>query len=156
MTTPDEAYPSETPTRAWWSDRADIVVLGIVPWGSRWQRPHHFAAELAQRGHRVVYVTPHFTLGQERWRELEQETRPDGVVLTELSTWTRDTIHTSDGWDDGDVAHAHHTFWRMVDELRLRCPIILVQSPAWWPLVSWIRERAEFPVVYDCLDEHTG
>ena len=29
-------------------------------------------------------------------------------------------------------------------------------SPAWGPLVSWIRERADFPVVYDCLDEHTG
>lgn len=156
MAIADEVFPSETPERAWWSDLADVVQLGIVPWGSRWQRPHHFAAELARRGHRIVYVTPHFTLGEERWRELEQPTRPDGVVLTELSTRTRDTIHASEEWADGDVAHAHHTFWRMVDELRLRCPILLVQSPAWWPLVSWIRERAEFPLVYDCLDEHTG
>jgi GT2 family glycosyltransferase/glycosyltransferase involved in cell wall biosynthesis len=152
-----EEYRSETIERAWWSDRADIVVFGIVPWGTRWQRPHHFAAELGRRGHRVVYVTPHFTLGEERWRELEDEPScPDEVVLVQLSTWAKDTIHGSDGWSDDDLSHAHHTFWRLVDELRLRCPILFVQSPAWWPLVSWIRGRAEFPVVYDCLDEHTG
>jgi GT2 family glycosyltransferase/glycosyltransferase involved in cell wall biosynthesis len=152
-----EEFRSETMERAWWADRADIVLFGIVPWGSRWQRPHHFAAELGRRGHRVVYVSPHLTLGDERWRELDEEpSQPDAVVLVQLSTWTKDTIHGSGGWASEDVGHAHHTFWRLVDELRLRCPILLAQSPAWWPLLSWIRERAEFPLVYDCLDEHTG
>lgn len=151
-----EEFRSESPGRAWWSDRADVVLFGIVPWSSRWQRPHHLTNELVRRGHRVVYVIPHFTLGEERWRELEKVEAPEGVVVVQLATFAKDTIHGSARWEHDDVAHAHHTFWRLVDELRLRCPILLVQSPAWWPLLSWIRERAEFPLVYDCLDEHTG
>ena len=152
-----EEFRSETIERAWWADRADIVLFGIVPWGSRWQRPHHFATELGRRGHRVVYVTPHFALGDERWRELDEESsQPDEVVLVQLATWAKDTIHGSGGWPADDLGHAHHTFWRLVDELRLRCPILFVESPAWWPLLSMIRERAEFSLVYDCLDEHTG
>ncbi len=68
---------------------------------------------------------------------------------------SRRSTATKVGRED-DVAHAHHTFWALVDDLRLRCPILFVQSPGWWPLLAWIRERTEFPLVYDCIDEHTG
>jgi GT2 family glycosyltransferase/glycosyltransferase involved in cell wall biosynthesis len=141
---------------AWRHDRPDVVFFSIVPWGDRWQRPHQFAAQLARRGHRVVYVTPHFLVGGEPWRELAEDSVPEGVVLAELATQARDTVHRIDDWSHDDLAHAHHTFWRVVDALRLRCPILMVETPAWWPLISWIRERTDFPVVYDCLDEHTG
>ena len=133
------------------TETADVVVLGIVPWTSRWQRPHHLTRELVRRGHRVVYVTPHFVTGRQRWRELEEASCPEGVVLAQLSTLDKETIH-GEGWAGDDVAHAHHTLWAVVDDLRLRCPVVLVQSPAWWPVVSWLRERTDFPVVYDCLD----
>jgi GT2 family glycosyltransferase/glycosyltransferase involved in cell wall biosynthesis len=140
----------------WTTEQADVVVLGIVPWTARWQRPQHLARELTRRGHRVAYVTPHFVVGRQRWRELDENTCPERIVLAQLSTIEKETIHDERGWTRDDVAHAHHTFWRLVDDLRLRCPILVVQSPAWWPLVSWLRERTDFPVVYDCLDEHTG
>ena len=115
---------------AWRRDLPDIVLFGIVPWSDRWQRPHHLAAELAGRGHRVVYVTPHLLLGGRalararvrvvsRRRRRSPSWRPTrGTRFTETSDWEAD-----------DVSHAHHTFWRMVDELRLRCPILLVESP---------------------------
>ena len=140
----------------WTTETADVVVFGIVPWTSRWQRPQHLAAELTRRGHRVVYVTPHLVTGRERFRELEEESCPEGVVLAQLAAIDKATIHADVDWSDGDASHVHHTFWRMADTLRLRCPILLVQSPGWWPLLSWLRERTDFPVVYDCLDEHTG
>lgn len=127
-----------------------------MPWTARWQRPHHLANELVRRGHRVVYVTPHLLTGGERWRELDDESQPANLVLAELATETRETVHAVGEWAFEDVAHLHHTFWRLTDELRLRCPVLLVQTPGWWPLVSWLRERTDFPLVYDCLDEHTG
>lgn len=140
----------------WTTETADVVVFGIVPWTSRWQRPHHLATELTRRGHRVVYVTPHLVTGRERFRELEEDSCPDGVVLAQLAAIDKETIHGGGEWSPDDLSHAHHTFWRMADALRLRCPILLAQSPGWWPLLSWLRERTDFPVVYDCLDEHTG
>jgi GT2 family glycosyltransferase/glycosyltransferase involved in cell wall biosynthesis len=139
----------------WPVDAADVVFLGIVPWTSRWQRPQHLALELTHRCHRVVYVTPHFATGGQSWRELDEPSCPARIVLAQLGSIGNEVIHGG-AWSNDDLAHVHHTFWRVVDELRLRCPIVVVESPAWWPLVSWLRERTDFPVVYDCLDEHTG
>jgi len=34
--------------------------------------------------------------------------------------------------------------------------VVLVQYPSWEPLAWRLRERFGWPVVYDCLDEHTG
>jgi glycosyltransferase involved in cell wall biosynthesis len=151
-----ETTPLAEAAAAWDRPGAEVVVLGIVPWSPRWQRPHHFAVELVRRGHRVVYLTPHLLVDRAGWRELPDVARPDGVVLAQLATDTLDSVHRSSAWSHDDLAHAHHQFWQLVRQLRLRCPILLVQSPNWWPLVRWIRERSELPLVYDCLDEHTG
>jgi glycosyltransferase involved in cell wall biosynthesis len=141
---------------AWDQPGPEVVVFGIVPWTPRWQRPQHFAVELVRRGHRVVYLTPHLLVDRADWREIPDGPRPDGVVLAQLGADTMDSIHRSSAWSDDDLAHAHHQFWQLLRGLRLRCPILLVQSPGWWPLIRWIRERSELPLVYDCLDEHTG
>jgi glycosyltransferase involved in cell wall biosynthesis len=140
----------------WNRPGAEVVVFGIVPWTPRWQRPQHFAVELVRRGHRVVYLTPHLLVDRAGWREVPDSARPDGVVLAQLGAVTLDSVHRSAGWSQDDLAHAHHQFWQLLRQLRLRCPILLAQSPRWWPLIRWIRERSELPLIYDCLDEHTG
>ena len=134
----------------------DVVVLGIVPWSARWHRPHHFAAELARRGHRVVYVSPLLAPGRISWQRVTAEAQPANVVLAQLASRDLDTIHRGTPLEWNEIATVHHTFRDMCRGLRLLCPIVFVQSPAWWPLVEWIRERSEVPLVYDCLDEHGG
>jgi len=152
----NETTPLAEAAAAWDRQGAEVVVFGIVPWSPRWQRPHHLAVQLVRRGHRVVYLTPHLLVDRAGWREVPDVARPDGVVLAQLATDTLDSVHRSGGWSHDDLAHAHHQFWQLLRQLRLRCPILLVQSPNWWPLIRWIRERSELPLVYDCLDEHTG
>jgi GT2 family glycosyltransferase/glycosyltransferase involved in cell wall biosynthesis len=136
--------------------RPDIVVFGIVPWTARWHRPHHFAAELARRGHRVVYLSPLLASGRVSWQRVAAAAQPTNVVLAQLASRTLDTVHRGTPWDWDEIATVHHTFRDMCQSLRLLCPILFVQTPAWWPLVEWIRERSEVPLVYDCLDEHSG
>jgi glycosyltransferase involved in cell wall biosynthesis len=148
---------------SWGTNSPDVVIFGIIPWGSGWQRPHHFARQLIARGHRVVYVTPHVALDGETWRDLgravgrgEEREWADRLVQAQLAARQKDSIHSGAPWTDQDLAHAHHCFRRMVHDLRLRAPILFAQSPGWWPLLAYIRERSEFPLVYDCLDEHAG
>jgi glycosyltransferase involved in cell wall biosynthesis len=147
----------------WNTNSPDIVIFGIIPWGPGWQRPHHFARQLIARGHRVVYVTPHVALDGETWRDLgraaargEGHEWADHLVQAQLAARQKDSIHSGAPWTEQDLAHAHHCFRRMVHDLRLRAPILFTQSPCWWPLLAYIRERSEFPLVYDCLDEHAG
>jgi GT2 family glycosyltransferase/glycosyltransferase involved in cell wall biosynthesis len=44
----------------------------------------------------------------------------------------------------------------LADGAGIRDGVILVQYPSWEPLAWRLRERFGWPVVYDCLDEHTG
>jgi GT2 family glycosyltransferase/glycosyltransferase involved in cell wall biosynthesis len=152
----EEEDDDPTPWRAGWERQAaDVLLLGIVPWEERWQRPHHFADQLAQRGHRVVYVSPLF--GQRRRaRVLRRPPTPEGVVFAQLSTASLTSIHEHPSFTAGDMGVLVTSFRQLFNQLRLRCPIVLVQSPGWWPLVEWLGQRTDFPIVYDCLDEHRG
>src|SRR5688572_23349684 len=133
--------------------RRDLIVLGINPWDERWQRPQHFANDLARRGSRVVQIDPYLITGGGDWALLEEETRPDGVTLVRLGSLGIPLIHDIDRWTDDDVAHAYLTFGRMARALEVEDPILMIQHPAWWPLVGAMLPKKGFPLVYDCLEE---
>src|SRR5262245_5795612 len=112
---------------SWATHSPDIVIFGIIPWGPGWQRPQHFTRQLIARGHRVVYVTPHVSLDGETWRDLtragasgEGEAWDEWaarLVRVQLAARRKDSIHSSAPWTDEDLAHAHHCFRRMVQDL---------------------------------------
>lgn len=134
----------------------DIVVLGIIPWDERWQRPHHFSAQLAARGHRVVYVEPQLLRSGAAWARRRESTLPEGVEQVALGSVSGLQVNMSPTWPDEDVEVAASCFWELVGDLSLEAPTLLVQTPAWGPLVRALRGASDLPLVYDCLDEHTG
>lgn len=134
----------------------DIVVLGIIPWDERWQRPHHFSAQLAARGHRVVYVEPQLLGSGGVWARRRESTLPEGVEQVALGSASGLQVNVSPVWPDEDVTAAAFSFWTLVGDLSLEAPTLLVQTPAWGPLVRALLEESDLPLVYDCLDEHTG
>ncbi|HKD19758.1 MAG TPA: hypothetical protein VKG23_18025, partial [Thermoanaerobaculia bacterium] len=126
--------------------RADVLILPVVAWSYRRQRPQQLAAALARRGRRVFYgslegsgepdepagVAPGVTLlpipGVRR--EDPSDRRLEGRALTAavaglLRAWSRF------GLDEADV---------------------LVHSPYWAPLTAELRRRVGARIVYDCLD----
>jgi GT2 family glycosyltransferase/glycosyltransferase involved in cell wall biosynthesis len=129
-----------------------VVFLGTIEWTGRWQRGHHFARELARRGHRVVYVDPTLEPGAPGRRVVPAEHVPEGVTVVRLPSATSHFI-----WQPptaADRAAMLGGLTAMIDEEILRCPIMFVESPFWQPLLGLLREATDFPVVYDCLDLH--
>jgi glycosyltransferase involved in cell wall biosynthesis len=132
------------------SGRPDVLVLPVIPWSYRRQRPQQLAEALARRGKRVFYLS------------LEESGEPDaptgiapGVMLLPVR-----------GVRQGDVAgrslggraldKSFESLARAREQFGLRETAMFVQSPFWAPLAFQLRDRFGWMVVYDCLDEHTA
>lgn len=130
----------------------DVIVLPIIEWDHRFQRPQHIASAFAADGHRVFYARLTF-LGEgagwsaEQVREnLWQVALPGPVDHNRfLQPLSDDTIA---GCVDALLDLARE---RDVDEA-----IILVQQPFWTKVALQLAAKTRWKIVYDCMDEHNG
>ena len=128
--------------------RPDILVLPVIAWSYRRQRPQQLAEALARRGMRVFYGSLPGTGEPE-----EPMGVAPGVMLLPLSGVRRED--PADRRLKGSALAAAlaglATARRRFD---LQGVVLLVQSPFWAPLAAKLRERFGWRIVYDCLDAH--
>jgi GT2 family glycosyltransferase/glycosyltransferase involved in cell wall biosynthesis len=129
----------------------DVLLFSSIPWDHNVQRPHHFAWELALRGHRVFWVDLRLKPPElVDPASLPQELEP-GVFYVELPGITRELYQLQ--WSDAVLA----TMEMAVAHMRAACgihnAIQLVNRPKWAPLAFRLRDRYGWPIVYDCVDD---
>jgi O-antigen biosynthesis protein len=128
--------------------RADLLILPVIPWSYRRQRPQQLAEAMARRDMRVFYgslsgsgepaeptgVAPGVTLLpiEGVFKEDPADRRLEGRSLAEAL---------------GSLDAAHARFG-------LRDVVVLAQSPFWAPLCVALAERGGWRIAYDCLDAH--
>ncbi len=129
----------------------DVVCFPIIEWDFRFQRPQQLLSRLADRGHRVFYVSQSFrsegpavTLRRIRANVYEASLRGPrkNVYREDLAPGEVDALFES------------------LDALRrqegLGATVSFAQLPFWAPLVEAARSRLAWPIVYDCMDFHAG
>lgn len=130
--------------------RPDVVVLPVIAWSYRRQRPQQLAMALARQGRRVFYGS------------LEGEGEPStptgvarGVTLLPI-----DGVRREDPADrrleGAALDRAVASVARARERFDLKETALLVQSPFWAPLATRLAARFGWKVVYDCLDEHAA
>ena len=135
------------PTR---SGREDVVVLPVIAWSYRRQRPQQLAEALARRGRRVFYGSV-----QGMGEPSEPTGAGPGVTLLPIAGALREDLPDRRLVDRalekalGGLAASRERF-------RIAEAVLLVQSPFWAPLAAALRERFGWRVIYDCLDAHEG
>lgn len=128
--------------------RPDVLVLPIIAWSYRRQRPQQLSEALARRGMRVFYGS------------LAGEGEPSdpvgvapGVTLLPIPG-----VRREDPADrrlaDPAAARALAGIAAARSRFDMRDGVVLVQSPFWEPLAVALRERFGWRVAYDCLDAH--
>jgi O-antigen biosynthesis protein len=143
----DWSAPDPGPPRP---GRADVLVLPVIAWSYRRQRPQQLSAALARRGRRVFYGS------------LEGSGEPDepagvspGVTLLPIPG-----IRREDPGDRRLDGRALSAALAGIEAARSRFGLlggdVLVQSPFWTPLARELRGRFGWTIVYDCLDAHEG
>ena len=130
--------------------RPDVVVLPVIAWSYRRQRPQQLAEALARTGRRVFYGS------------LEGEGEPaeatgvaPGVTLLPISGVRRED--PADRRLEGTpLDRSLDALARARDRFEIHEAAVLVQSPFWTPLAKALSERFGWKVVYDCLDDHAA
>ncbi len=128
--------------------RPDIVILPIIAWSYRRQRPQQLAEALARRRMRIFYGS---------LRGTGEPDRPigvaPGVTLLPIAGARREDLGDRKLADAAlEAAFESLAAWR--ERFDLREAVLLVQSPFWAPLAGPLRESFGWRVVYDCLDAH--
>lgn len=138
--------PLPMPVRAY-----DVVCLSTCDWDTRFQRPQQLMLRFAEAGHRVFYVSQQF--------------REDGPPLS--VTMKRENVFevtlrgpSLDVYAIPLRRRARETLFAGLDALRqeafLGATALFVHLPFWGPLAHTARERFGWPVLYDCMDLHSG
>lgn len=130
--------------------RPDVLVLPVIAWSYRRQRPQQLAEALARSGRRVFYGS------------LEGEGEPaqatgvaPGVTLLPIAGVRRED--PADRPLDGTALdRAIEALAAARDRYEIHEAALLLQSPFWVPLARELSRRFGWKVVYDCLDEHAA
>lgn len=133
----------------------DVLLFSIIDWQVRYQRPQQIATHLAKRGHRVFYISatrvnPSNEPGAYQITEVAPQVYQVVLALEEpypsMSVYQRVI--------DPDTQEAFH---RSIDRLRkdrqIHAAVSLVHLSFWTPLVLDLRERFDWRILYDCMDE---
>lgn len=130
--------------------RPDILVLPVIAWSYRRQRPQQLAEALARRGRRVFYGSI---------RGSGEPGQPVGVAF-DVTLLPLRRVRREDLADRILPRKSLQSAAAGLAELRSRFDlqdvVLLVQSPFWAPLAFALRERFGWTIVYDCLDAHEG
>jgi glycosyltransferase involved in cell wall biosynthesis len=127
------------------------VILPIIDWEFRKQRPQHLALQLQRAGFSVTYVRKEFWMGR-------------GSVQVDLGRGIKGLfLPGPEGLSIYRTIPAKETVDRWLEVFRRHFPatrdgqdICLVQWPFWADLALALKEELGWSLVYDCLDEYAG
>ena len=143
-TVPDLGQPS--------AQRHDILVCPVIDWHFRFQRPQHLAKLLAERGHRVFYLSTRFgNAAVPGFRVLEQPA--PNVFLVQLCIPGRQPVIYEDLLSDSTRERMVAAVGQLTAAGGLSNLVALVNLPFWRPLAEALPGAL---VVYDCMDHHAG
>ena len=129
----------------------DILVCPVIDWHFRFQRPQHLAKLLAQRGHRVFYLSTTFAAAAPGFRVLESPA--PNVFLVQLCIPGKQPVIYQDLLSDSTRAQMVAAVAQLTAAGGLGNLLALVNLPFWRPLAEALPGAL---VVYDCMDHHAG
>jgi GT2 family glycosyltransferase/glycosyltransferase involved in cell wall biosynthesis len=145
------APPAEAEVPPSAAGRWDIVCFPIIEWGFRFQRPQQLLSRFAAAGHRVFYISQKFRQVGSLWEAAERAPNVFEVTLFGPGV----NVYRS-----SLAASAADLLFFSLDALRRDAAIntaaAIIQLPFWSPVALRARQEFSWPLVYDCMDLHTG
>lgn len=128
--------------------KADVIILGIIDYSFRHQRPQHFAERFAAQGHRVFYVNANFSENI-RYKKLKNN-------LYEVTFFNSQNvaIYSAD-WSD-QTSEMIENLRKLVDEWCIRDAVVVVDYPNWVYAAEYLRNFYGFRMITDYMDDFTG
>jgi GT2 family glycosyltransferase len=131
----------------------DLLCFPIIDWHFRFQRPQQILSRLAKKGHRIFYLSTRLS-GLDA-REVQVEAVDEQVLLLSLPGNSRFNIYrhipSENTIKKGVEALSDFLIDQDCGEV-----VLLVHLPFWAPYAEALKKRFGWPIIYDCMDEHSG
>jgi len=135
------------------SQSPDIIILPIINWDFRFQRPQQLASQFANLGHRVFYVQTKIRY-QNNLAPLIKAIKQN-IFSVQLSSKDRfanvQTFISSENVND-----LLNSFRILRDHYLVNSAIIKIDSPIWRKLAIRLKSDLGWYLIYDCMDLHEG
>ena len=139
-----------------------LVVFPIITWDFRWQRPQHIVSRLSAHGFAVLYLAMSIASKGKPYQSMTEAGIDIG--FNELSehihqVWlysNKPTNIYTDFLREDDLANLLLGLKAALQAAEARNIYYLVQFPGWTPLALALREQFAGPLVFDCMDDHSG
>ncbi len=128
--------------------KADVIVLSVIDYDFRYQRPQQFADRFAKAGHRTFYINANYTAPD----RVQQE---GNRYVVNLQSKACDAVYYL-----GEHPEGRKELCGKLEEVLFRYAVtdafVIVDYPSWWPIADGLRERYGFFVMADYMDDYTG
>jgi len=129
----------------------DVIILAIIDFDFRFQRPQQIAAQFAKDGHRVFWISPTRFVAPDSGDAYWFHSLRDNIWEVHMRGGQPD-IYQGDLQPEQKTAFAESVreFYR---DLAISENLILVQLPFWRSLALSLRQEHGGVLAYDCMDE---
>lgn len=128
--------------------KADIIILGVIDYGFRHQRPQHFAERFSANGHRVFYVNANFAQNT-NYKQLKSN-----LLEVTFANLENGAIYSTD-WSD-QTSEMVENVRKLVNDWCIRDAIVIVDYPNWIYVAEHLRNFYGFRMITDYMDDFTG
>lgn len=129
--------------------KQDIIVLSVIDWDFRFQRPQHLAKGLANLGHRTFYFNANY-----HKQDIDIKEKMNNLYVVTLSNQFGERIYDINF--NSYVEQMKQEMDRMLHGYNVRECTVIVEYPTWEPVARYLKEVFGFKVVFDYIDDYTG
>ncbi len=129
----------------------DLIVMPVMDWESRVQRPQQIALQFAGAGQRVFYLHTAF----------RQQAQPlvrrvdENIYEVQLSSHTPVNIY-QEAMSEPLQQTAAAELAAVRNAFGITEAVTMVDLPFWAPLAAHLRQVYGWRIIYDCMDNHRG
>ena len=126
----------------------DVIILSVIDYNFRHQRPQHFATRFAANGHRVFYVNANFI-------------RPDSITKEAPNLYIADFFYQNCNAiygvsKEADLPWMQEKFDALIYHQAIKDAVVIVDYPNWVQGALYLRQKYGFKLVTDYMDDYTG
>jgi len=126
----------------------DVIILSVIDYDFRYQRPQHFADMFAKNGHRVFYFNAN------HHRDAAVIRQAENLNVININNPNATAIHVTD-WSN-QLNELKSAFDVVMNQFAIRDAIVVVDYPNWVLGAKYLRQKYGFKIVTDYMDDFMG
>ena len=128
--------------------KQSILFFSIISWNDRYQRPQHIAKSFSDDKHSVYYFDADFNSSKMKQLKI------GSLNIIKCKNSSLKNVRWLN--KNKDILNLIYQVEEFISKNLIKDAIIFVEFPTWEPVVSYLKKKYGYKIVFDYLDEFEG